>query len=72
MVSMATHSGSDTEWCMPTKLLISQLILILDFYWLKTKLKLRHRPIIPLLHIFINIYENIKCDSRMGAYVQDQ
>ena len=57
MVSMATHSGFENDG-MPTKVLISQLLLILDF-----KLKLRHRPIIHVLHmqiIFINIYENIK------------
>ena len=62
MVSMATHSEFE-KGGLPTKLLISQLLLILDYLTLY-KLKLRHRPIIPLLHmqisIFINIYENIK------------
>ena len=50
MVSMATHIGFENEG-MPTKILISQLLLILTK--LNTNLKLRHRPIIPLLHMQI-------------------
>ena len=55
MVSMATQSEFE-KGCLPTELLISQLLLILDTWTteLNTKLKLRHRPIIPLLHMGSN------------------
>ena len=45
------HSGFENG-DMPTKVLISQLLHILAYY-LNTKLKLRHRPIIPMLHMQI-------------------